>query len=145
MQTLRKNRVFRFVLRLTAMLLSLAVFVVVAPRAFAQSPDPAADLAVGINVMWMIIGGFLVFFMQGRLRAGGNRLHPHQERSPHHDDEHDGVLHRRVRLLADGLRLPVRRSQLFVRPRHHRRCGCRCMGTFTHHPWATWVASWQPP
>ena len=64
MQTLRKNRVFRFVLRLTAMLLSLAVFVVVAPRAFAQSPDPAADLAVGINVMWMIIGGFLVFFMQ---------------------------------------------------------------------------------
>jgi Amt family ammonium transporter len=64
MQTLRKNRVFRFVLRLTAMLLSLAVFVVVAPRAFAQSPDPTADLAVGINVMWMIIGGFLVFFMQ---------------------------------------------------------------------------------
>lgn len=64
MQTLRKNRVFRFVLRLTATLLSLAVFVVVAPRAFAQSPDPTADLAVGINVMWMIIGGFLVFFMQ---------------------------------------------------------------------------------
>ena len=64
MQTLRKNRVFRFVLRMTATLLSLAVFVLVAPRAFAQAPDPANDPAVGINVMWMIIGGFLVFFMQ---------------------------------------------------------------------------------
>jgi Amt family ammonium transporter len=64
MQKLRKNRAFRFILRLTATLLSLAVFVVVAPRAFAQAPDPTADLAVGINVMWMIIGGFLVFFMQ---------------------------------------------------------------------------------
>jgi Amt family ammonium transporter len=64
MQTLRKNRAFRFVLRMTATLLSLAVFVLVAPRVFAQAPDPVNDPAVGINVMWMIIGGFLIFFMQ---------------------------------------------------------------------------------
>jgi Amt family ammonium transporter len=64
MQKLRKNRAFRFVLRMTATLLSLAVFVLVAPHAFAQAPDPSTDPAVGINVMWMIIGGFLVFFMQ---------------------------------------------------------------------------------
>ncbi len=43
MQKLRKNHAFRFVLRLTATLLSLAVFVLVAPRAFAQAPDPAND------------------------------------------------------------------------------------------------------
>lgn len=64
MQKLRKNRAFRFALRLTATLLSLAVFVVIAPRAFAQEPDPTADLAVGINILWMILCGFIVFFMQ---------------------------------------------------------------------------------
>ena len=64
MHTLRKNRVFRFAVRMAATILSLAVFVFVAPRAFAQAPDPSNDPAIGINVMWMIIGGFLVFFMQ---------------------------------------------------------------------------------
>src|SRR6266496_3095383 len=26
--------------------------------------DPVNDLTLGINIMWMIVGGFLVFFMQ---------------------------------------------------------------------------------
>jgi ammonium transporter, Amt family len=64
MQSLRKNRLFRFAIRMAATLLSMGVFVLLAPKVFAQDPDPTADLAVGINVMWMIIGGFLVFFMQ---------------------------------------------------------------------------------
>ncbi len=73
MQSLRKNRLFRFAVRLAATVSSLAVFIFLAPHIFAQNNPPpsldqvaatASDAAVGINVMWMIIGGFLVFFMQ---------------------------------------------------------------------------------
>jgi len=32
--------------------------------AFAQEPDPVADVTTALNIMWMLLGGFLVFFMQ---------------------------------------------------------------------------------
>jgi Amt family ammonium transporter len=66
MQSLRKNHWFRFALRLTVTVLSLGVFVFLSPKVFAQTPapDPSNDPGIGLNVMWMIISGFLVFFMQ---------------------------------------------------------------------------------
>jgi Amt family ammonium transporter len=48
-------------------LLSLAAFILFAPKIFAQSPSPgemAADAVLGVNMMWLLITGFLVFFMQ---------------------------------------------------------------------------------
>lgn len=41
----------------------LLAFVFVSP-AFAQDSGPMDDAILSINIMWMIIGGFLVFFMQ---------------------------------------------------------------------------------
>ncbi|MCL5999287.1 MAG: ammonium transporter [Chloroflexi bacterium] len=70
MQALRGKPIFRFALRLTVTLLSLATFIALAPRMFAQDPTPAdamnAAQAVteAVNIMWMLIAGFLVFFMQ---------------------------------------------------------------------------------
>ena len=55
---------------MTVTLLSLATFIALAPRMFAQDPTPAdamnAAQAVteAVNIMWMLIAGFLVFFMQ---------------------------------------------------------------------------------
>ncbi len=50
-------------------LLVIALTLVFATPAFAQDGEPPTadqvnDIALGINIMWMLIGGFLVFFMQ---------------------------------------------------------------------------------
>ncbi len=51
--------------RLVSCLPMLAVFVLATARpAFAQEADPVADTNLGLNILWMIVGGFLVFFMQ---------------------------------------------------------------------------------
>ncbi len=55
----------KFMMPLLVVLLALAI---VTP-AFAQDGEPPTadqvnDIALGLNVMWMLIGGFLVFFMQ---------------------------------------------------------------------------------
>ena len=59
------TRKLKFVLPLLVMLLA---FVLVTP-AFAQDGNPPTaeqvdDIALGINMLWMLLGGFLVFFMQ---------------------------------------------------------------------------------
>lgn len=59
-----KPKLFRFAIRLAALLSSLAVFVVLAPRAFAQAADPGADAGIGLNILWIMFSAFLVFFMQ---------------------------------------------------------------------------------
>ncbi len=50
-------------------LLVIALTLVIATPAFAQDGEPPTadqvnDIALGINIMWMLIGGFMVFFMQ---------------------------------------------------------------------------------
>ena len=70
MQELRKSLAFRYFVRLASVISSLAVFFLILPKAFAQDPTPAdamaavKDTQTAINIMWMLIGGFLVFFMQ---------------------------------------------------------------------------------
>ncbi|MBL8096272.1 MAG: ammonium transporter [Anaerolineales bacterium] len=47
--------------------LTALVLLAVAAPAFAEDPDPVAmvnDTNTALNIMWMLIGGFLVFFMQ---------------------------------------------------------------------------------
>jgi Amt family ammonium transporter len=58
---------FKFAVRLTATLASLGVFFLLAPKIFAQDPDPLAvaeEVKLAVNIMWMLLCGFLVFFMQ---------------------------------------------------------------------------------
>ncbi|HND49346.1 MAG TPA: ammonium transporter [Anaerolineales bacterium] len=64
MKALNKRKL-KFVLPLLVMLLA---FVLVTP-AFAQDGNPPTteqvdDIALGVNMLWMLLGGFLVFFMQ---------------------------------------------------------------------------------
>src|SRR5689334_13996223 len=59
------NKKLKFFLPLLVVIMAL----VIATPAFAQDGEPptadqVADIALGMNVMWMLIGGFLVFFMQ---------------------------------------------------------------------------------
>lgn len=64
---MRKNPIFRFALRLTVTVASLAVFLFVGGKIFAQDPDPMAavtEVKTAVNIMWMLLAGFLVFFMQ---------------------------------------------------------------------------------
>jgi ammonium transporter, Amt family len=53
--------------RLAIPLLVVAMMLVFVTPAFAQGDGPTeelADISLSINVMWMILGGFIVFFMQ---------------------------------------------------------------------------------
>ena len=60
-----KEKLFRFGVRVSALLATLGIFSMLAPRVFAgDGIDPLNDPAIGLNVMWMLIAGFLVFFMQ---------------------------------------------------------------------------------
>lgn len=70
---MKRTQVIRYVIRLAATLTSLVVFFAVASRAFAADPPPpkledvaatASEVKLAVNVMWMLIAGFLVFFMQ---------------------------------------------------------------------------------
>ena len=104
-----------FLRRLILPLLVLALLATFTGIASAQSTGPTTDdLATALNVMWMLIAGFLVFFMQAGFALVETGFTRAEKRGSHHDDEHDGVLHRRGRLLAGGLRLPVRRRELHV-------------------------------
>jgi Amt family ammonium transporter len=52
-----------------SVLLVLVFTFAIATPAFAQDPEPPTaaqvdDISLGLNIMWMLIGGFLVFFMQ---------------------------------------------------------------------------------
>ncbi|MBK9095292.1 MAG: hypothetical protein IPM84_21545 [Anaerolineae bacterium] len=63
-----KEKLFRFGVRVSALLATLGIFSMLAPRVFAgDGIDPLNDPAIGLNVMWMLIAGFLVFFMQAAL------------------------------------------------------------------------------
>lgn len=56
---------FRLLLRAGALLAVVALFNLLAPHVLAaDGVDPLDDPAVGLNVMWVLIAGFLVFFMQ---------------------------------------------------------------------------------
>ena len=50
------------------------------------------DLTTAINIIWTLVAGFLVMFMQAGLRAGRDRPHPRQERRPHDGHELPGLL-----------------------------------------------------
>jgi Amt family ammonium transporter len=50
--------------RLVFLIPLLAALAVFAAPVLADDGDPTADLALGLNLLWMILGGFLVFFMQ---------------------------------------------------------------------------------
>lgn len=52
-------------LRIPLVLLAgVALALVVAQPVFAQDPDPAQVVALDLNTLWMLLAGFLVFFMQ---------------------------------------------------------------------------------
>ena len=70
---MRKSPWFRFAVRLTGTLASLAVFFALAPHIFAQATEPpkiedvaatVGETKVALNVMWMLLCSFLIFFMQ---------------------------------------------------------------------------------
>ncbi|MBI4674419.1 MAG: ammonium transporter [Chloroflexi bacterium] len=53
--------------RVLALLLAVALVLLTAKSIFAQGPDPAeqiADTTVSLNALWVLLAGFLVFFMQ---------------------------------------------------------------------------------
>jgi hypothetical protein len=53
--------------RLSISLLVVALMLILATPVFAQDGGPGeevADINLSINILWMIFGGFLVFFMQ---------------------------------------------------------------------------------
>ena len=50
--------------RLSIPLLVSALFLAFSSIAFAQEGPETAELANAINIMWMLLAGFLVFFMQ---------------------------------------------------------------------------------
>lgn len=68
-----KRNLFRFAVRLTGTVLSLAVFFAVASSVMGQGTEPptvesvattANETKTALNIMWMMFAGFLVFFMQ---------------------------------------------------------------------------------
>ncbi len=70
---MRKSPWFRFAVRLTGTLATLGVFFAFAPYLFAQSGTPpkledvaasVGETKVALNVMWMLVCSFLIFFMQ---------------------------------------------------------------------------------
>ena len=50
--------------RLSIPLLVSVLFLAFSGIAFAQEGPQTAELATAINIMWMLLAGFLVFFMQ---------------------------------------------------------------------------------
>ena len=58
---------------------------------------------ISINIVWVLITGFLVMFMQTGFAMVETGLHPRQERGPHLLDELHGLPDRHARVL--GLRL----------------------------------------
>ena len=54
--------------------------------------ESVASLTATMDMLWLILTGSLVFFMQSRLRPGRNRIDPGQERDQHHHEEPDGLL-----------------------------------------------------
>lgn len=50
--------------RLLTALILLAALLLIATPALASDGDPVSEIAIDLNVLWMLIGGFLVFFMQ---------------------------------------------------------------------------------
>src|ERR1044071_3291777 len=63
MKNMNKTKRWRFVLPFMVVLLMM----ILATPAFAQDGGPGdeiGDINLSINIMWMIVGGFLVFFMQ---------------------------------------------------------------------------------
>ena len=67
-----------------------------------------------INMVWTLIAGFLVMFMQAGFAMVETGLVPRQERRPHHRDEHDDLSAGLPRVL--GLWLRDRLGQLVQRP-----------------------------
>ncbi len=70
---MRQNPWFRFAVRFLGTVCTLGVFFALAPKIFAQSGEPptlegvaatAAEVKTAVNIFWMLICGFLVFFMQ---------------------------------------------------------------------------------
>ncbi len=54
----------KFAKRLGIPLVAFLLLATLAGTVFAQDGDPMADMQTSINIMWMLIAGFLVFFMQ---------------------------------------------------------------------------------
>jgi len=70
---MRKSPWFRFAVRLTGTLATLGVFFALAPHIFAQTTEPpkiedvaaaTGEVKVALNIMWMLLCSFLIFFMQ---------------------------------------------------------------------------------
>src|SRR5215204_6790148 len=63
MKSMNKTKKWRIMLPLMV----VALMMVLATPVFAQDGGPGeevADITLSLNIMWMILGGFLVFFMQ---------------------------------------------------------------------------------
>ena len=63
MKSMNKTKKWRIVLPFVI----VALMMVLATPVFAQDGGPGAeisDINLSINIMWMIVSGFLVFFMQ---------------------------------------------------------------------------------
>ena len=74
--------------------------------------DPAT-LEVAADTVWVMITGFLVFFMNTGLRHAGNRPVPTQERGQHPGQELHRLRASLDRVLGDRLRPDVRRRQRY--------------------------------
>jgi ammonium transporter, Amt family len=70
---MHKRNLFRFAVRLAGTVLSLGVFFAIASQVFGQAEEPpkiedvkavADETKLAVNIMWMLVAGFLVFFMQ---------------------------------------------------------------------------------
>ena len=111
----------RMLIKWLVPLLAIALLLGVTQSAFAQDPQPpdlkkvaeaAADTTTSLNVIWLI-AGMLVFLCKPASRWL-KQDSPGKKRNAHHDDEHDGLLHRRVRVLAHRLRFSIWRRQLYL-------------------------------
>jgi ammonium transporter, Amt family len=70
---MQKRLLFRFTLRFVGTLATIALFFALAPKIFGQTSEPpkvedvkaiADETKVAVNIMWMMVCAFLVFFMQ---------------------------------------------------------------------------------
>ena len=65
----------------------------------AKLADVVGHNRIAINIVWTLVCGFLVMFMQAGFRPCGNGLYAGQECRPYHGDEFHGLCHRHAGIL----------------------------------------------
>ena len=91
----------------------------------AEIADAVGHNKISINIMWTLITGFLVMFMQAGFAMVETGFCPGQERGPHHAHEYDGLRRRHVGLLDLRFCPDVRGCRAGGGPGHGRQFGQR--------------------